>query len=83
MSPESSAQFVTRAEPITRMRAQEGESPLWDSAIGLRWLDTMGQQLFTLGLDGEERAIPLSLRATAIELGPTPRLLAVTSTGFG
>lgn len=63
--------------------AELGESPLWDSAVGLRWLDITGRRLLTLGLDGNESSFALSHTTTAIELGPGEDLLAITSTGFG
>lgn len=71
------------AAPVSKVRAELGESPLWDSRVGLRWLDVTGRKLFTLGKDGRESSVSLSRQATCVELGPAGRLLAVTTTGFG
>lgn len=72
-----------RAVPVAAVRAELGESPLWDPAAGLRWLDVPGRRLHTLGRDGGETAVPLPATVTAVELGEGPELLAVTETGFG
>jgi sugar lactone lactonase YvrE len=61
--------------PVVRL----GESPLWDRAVGLRWLDVAGQVLHTLGRE----PVPLPETVSAIELTTGPDLLAVTATGFG
>lgn len=71
------------ASPVAETVAELGESPLWDSEQGLRWLDVTGRRLFTLDREGKQPSVRLSQRATAIELGPGHLLLAVTSTGFG
>lgn len=60
-----------------------GESPLWDADTGLRWLDVQGRRLFTLAIDGGESSVDLTATTTAIELGPSGTLGAVTSGGFG
>lgn len=83
MRAEASSQPVIHAAPVATLRAQLGESPLWDAKVGLRWLDVPGQRLATLGADGREYSVPLSSRVTAIELGPAQCLLAVTTNGFG
>lgn len=63
--------------------AELGESPLWDSAVGLRWLDIQGRRLLTMTPDGQTASVILSTTVTAVELGPGQELLAVISTGFG
>lgn len=76
-------ELAFQAVPVSTIQALEGESPLWDESIGLRWLDTIGSQMFTLNGNGETTSLPLSTRATAIALGLGRRLLAITSSGFG
>lgn len=83
MSRASSTDLIVNANPVSETVAELGESPLWHSEVGLRWLDITGRRLFTLDLDGGETSISLSNTATAIELGPQQNLLAVTSAGFG
>ncbi len=82
MSSTSSALQLTAA-PVSEAAAELGESPLWDSDVGLRWLDVPGRRLFTRTPDGSETVVALSTTVTAIELGAGSDLLAVTSTGFG
>jgi sugar lactone lactonase YvrE len=60
-----------------------GESPLWDAAEGLRWLDITGRRLCTVGLRGDTWSVKLSRRVTAIEPGPCDAVFAVTTRGFG
>lgn len=71
------------AAPVGKAVAELGESPLWDSGRGLRWLDITGRHLFTLNLDSTESSVRLSRTVTAIALGPGDELLAVTGAGFG
>lgn len=71
------------ASPVAETVAELGESPLWDSERGLRWLDVTGRRLFTLDPEGGQSSVGLSQTVTAIELCPGHLLLAVTSTGFG
>lgn len=79
-SPED---LIVRADPVAEAVAELGESPLWDSASGLRWVDVTGKRLLRLSLDGRESSVALSGTVTAIGLGSEQDLLAVTSTGFG
>ncbi|KAA9164910.1 SMP-30/gluconolactonase/LRE family protein [Amycolatopsis acidicola] len=79
----SVGEIVVKAEPVLDVVAELGESPLWDPATGLRWLDIPQRKLHTLNRTGEHRAVDLSTRVTAVERGPSGRLLAVTATGFG
>lgn len=74
---------VHAATPAATLRAELGESPLWDGAAGLRWLDVPGRRLHTLDQAGRETSVDLPETVTAVELGPARALLAVTSTGFG
>lgn len=76
-------EFKATAVPLVSAQAELGESPLWDVNAGLRWLDIKGQQLFTLNTRGECTSVTLSETVTAIGLGHSSALLAVTSTGFG
>lgn len=78
----TSGASVYSATLVSRLRAELGESPLWDPAVGFRWVDVPGRRLFTRDRSGAEYAVALSDRVTAVELGPKHRLLAVTSTGF-
>lgn len=71
------------AVPVSSVRAELGESPLWDSRVGLRWLDVAARRLFTLAKDGRESSVTLTDHATCIELGPGHSLLVVTRAGFG
>ncbi|MPY78273.1 MAG: hypothetical protein GEV04_07215 [Actinophytocola sp.] len=71
------------ATSVTRTAAELGESPLWDGAAGLRWVDVPGQRLCTLTPDGTESTVELSRTVTAIGRGESDALVAVTSTGFG
>lgn len=73
------------AEPVSAcdVPADLGESPLWEHATGLRWLDITDKRLLTLDPDGDLSVVDLPETVTAIELGPGTDLLAVTSTGFG
>lgn len=71
------------AVPVATVSAQLGESPLWDIEVGLRWLDVEGRRLFTLGLDNRVTSVALSSAVTAIELGLSGNLFAVTRTGVG
>lgn len=73
---------VYQAAPTAVARAELGESPLWDSEGGLRWLDVPGRRLLTLDRQGRERSVALNAHATCIELGPGKDLFAVTPTGF-
>lgn len=73
--------FSSSACCATRTRL--GESPLWDSDAGLRWLDVDGQVLLTLNHDQQTHVTPLSRKLTAIELSTDGRLVAVATTGFG
>ncbi|PXY24888.1 MULTISPECIES: SMP-30/gluconolactonase/LRE family protein [Prauserella] len=79
----STSDFTLRAAPVSDSVSGLGESPLWDPNAGLRWLDIAGDRLHTIDTDGHESSIPLSLTATAIELGPDSHLFTVTRTGFG
>lgn len=73
------------AEPVPAcdVPADLGESPLWEHATGLRWLDITDKRLFALDPVGDLSVVDLPETVTAIELGPGTDLLAVTSTGFG
>lgn len=82
MSGDSSNVVLIQATPVVEIIAELGESPLWDCEVGLRWVDVIGQQLLTLGLDGQQTAVALPKTITAVELGQGKDLLAVTSTGF-
>jgi sugar lactone lactonase YvrE len=74
---------VTTARRVSDATAVLGESPLWDDAAGLRWLDITGKQLYTMDRSARIRRIALTRRVTAIQLGPGAGLLAVTTRGFG
>lgn len=82
-NPASPSEVIAKAVAVSEAVAELGESPLWDSAVGLRWLDISGQRMFTLDLEGRETTISLSTATTAIELSATEDLFAVTRTGFG
>lgn len=72
------------AEPAPSDAVSElGESPLWDDDTGIRWLDVDRRRLHTLDLDGQQLAVTLSTRVTAIELTTERGLLAVIDEGFG
>lgn len=76
-------QRVFRAHQAASTRSSLAESPLWDNAAGLRWIDISGQQLHLLTPSGEERSVPLTQMTTAIALTQQRLMLAVTATGFG
>jgi sugar lactone lactonase YvrE len=65
------------------VRAVLGESPLWDEADGLRWLDITGRRLCTMDRRGDTRSVALSRRITAVEPGREHELFALTTGGFG
>lgn len=73
---------MTTARPATLARAELGESPLWDAAEGLRWVDVPGRALHTVDLGGHESVVALPETVTAVELTTGGHLLAVTVTGF-
>lgn len=70
------------AHPLTHSPAELGESPLWDSSHGLRWVDVAGGHLYSLDDRGKESSISLSRRVTCIELGPQGTLVAASQAGF-
>ncbi|OLF07403.1 hypothetical protein BLA60_27985 [Actinophytocola xinjiangensis] len=70
------------AERVSVARAELGESPLWDTGVGLRWLDVPGRALHTIGLDGGESVVALPETVSAVEPTTGATLLAVTATGF-
>lgn len=72
---------VHRAVPVGDYRAVLGESPLWDEAVGLRWLDVDGRRLFTLA-EGVATCVVLAERVSAVELTAGRELLAVVADGF-
>ncbi|HVV11148.1 SMP-30/gluconolactonase/LRE family protein [Amycolatopsis sp.] len=83
ISASEASEVVVQAEPVLDVVAELGESPLWDPAIGLRWLDIPQRNLHTLTLTGKHHVTRLSTRVTAVKRGPGTRLLAVTANGFG
>lgn len=71
-----------QASRVNDVRAELGESPLWDPRTGLRWLDVNGRRLYALRHAGDVRSVELTTTVTCIELSTGPDLLAVTSGGF-
>jgi sugar lactone lactonase YvrE len=80
----SHAADPTAAHVASDVKVALGESPLWDEAAGLHWLDLAGRRLYTMDRLGGTRSVALSRGVTAIELGSgDDALCAVTTSGFG
>jgi sugar lactone lactonase YvrE len=84
LSPARSATADRAAHVACDVKMVLGESPLWDEASGLHWLDLTGRRLCTMDRLGTTRSVALSRGVTAIELGSAAdALCAVTASGFG
>lgn len=84
LSPARSPAAAHVAHAASDLKAALGESPLWDEASGLRWLDLTGRRLCTMDRRGSSRSVALSRGVTAIGLGSGDgALCAVTTAGFG
>ncbi|WP_435582751.1 SMP-30/gluconolactonase/LRE family protein [Amycolatopsis thermoflava] len=64
------------AEPVSEVSCLLGESPLWDPAGTLYWLDVDGRILHKLHSGTTPTSVSLERRVTAIELGPADELVA-------
>lgn len=73
------------ATPVTDVRCELGESPLWLPGHGeLAWLDIAGHELHRFAPERQTtRSIPLTAEVSAIGLGSDTELIAAVHDGFG
>ncbi|GAB3576618.1 SMP-30/gluconolactonase/LRE family protein [Amycolatopsis endophytica] len=73
---------LNEAEAVTSAVSELGESPLWDPAGVLYWVDIPGQRLHSVTPSGSGVSVELDARVSAVELGTGDELLAVTERGL-